>query len=118
MSQLASSRVQLRSVRAGVDAILAAREAAASSRLARQNRRILRQVSGHLKDVKYQLKLRRQTLGETRAVHDRLERDIRDAQQGIDKELQRAGLKDIEAVRAEVGEEVWERLVRDAEAEE
>ncbi|PNH39185.1 hypothetical protein VD0004_g7697 [Verticillium dahliae] len=116
--QLAATRAQLRSVRAGVDAILAAREAAASSRLARQNRRILRQVSGHLKDVKYQLKLRRQTLGETRAVHDRLERDIRDAQQGIDKELQRAGLKDIEAVRAEVGEEVWERLVRDAEAEE
>ncbi|CRK24688.1 hypothetical protein BN1708_003829, partial [Verticillium longisporum] len=116
--QLAATRAQLRSVRAGVDVILAAREAAASSRLARQNRRILRQVSGHLKDVKYQLKLRSQTLGETRAVHDRLERDIQDVERGIDKELQRAGLKDIEAVRAEVGEEVWERLVRDAEAEE
>ncbi|KAG7109695.1 hypothetical protein HYQ44_011679 [Verticillium longisporum] len=110
--QLAATRAQLRSVRAGVDVILAAREAAASSRLARQNRRILRQVSGHLKDVKYQLKLRSQTLGETRAVHDRLERDIQDVERGIDKELQRAGLKDIEAVRAEVGEEVWERLNR------
>ncbi|KAM0273856.1 hypothetical protein ACHAQH_008188 [Verticillium albo-atrum] len=115
---LTSMRTELLKVRAGVDEILAAREAEASSKAARRNRRILRQVSGHLKEVKYQLKLRGQRLGETKVLSDRLELEIKNLEEQIQKEVERAGLSDVAAVRAEVGEEAWGRLVRDAEAEE
>ncbi|KAM0330545.1 hypothetical protein ACHAQA_003492 [Verticillium albo-atrum] len=107
--RLSSVREELREVRASVNSILATREAKADEKLARRNRRILRQVSGHLREVKYQLRLRGQRLGETMVVTERLELEIASMEAEIQREVERAGLEDVAAVRAEVGEEFWGR---------
>lgn len=105
-------RTELRNVRLCVDKILQDREMARREhRQARQNRRVLRQVSDHLRSLRYQVAMHGERWGQTMRQSERLRGQLEIAQAGLDMEVARAGLENVAAIKAEVGEEFLAQLV-------
>lgn len=107
-------RTELRNVRLCVDHILLDRSIRNKEehRLARQNRRIMRQVSGQLRHIHRQMEVGQERVSKAAKDAERLQYQLQAVHVGLQMEAARAGLPDVDAVKAEAGEEFW-RLLED-----
>ncbi|KAH6688609.1 hypothetical protein F5X68DRAFT_255596 [Plectosphaerella plurivora] len=113
---LAKMETELRNVRLCVDHILLDRreqeeeQEEAQRRLARKNRRIMRKMSRHLRDLRWQMEVSQERLNQEAREAERLQYELQVAHAQLQAEADRAGLPNVEAVKAAAGEEFLQLL--------